>query len=166
MFFMKEYQPNSHAGSYTIWIFIFVYYSSWPGAGAETSTFRLQLRLRPKVPAPCGSGYTTLVIRYKKREVRSLRCLEWICNRELELCFHLYPNIYISRQRIWNSCLVHWEEGLWCALIKCTLGSGKSKKGWEFGGEGTREQWGTRGVSFRATWDWGGQFLSHLEGAK
>jgi hypothetical protein len=22
------------------------------------------------------------------------------------------------------------------------LGSGKSKKGWEFGGEGTREQWG------------------------
>ncbi len=55
---------------------------------------------------------------------------------------------------------------LWCALIKYTLDSGKSKKGWEFGGEGTREQWGTRGVSLRATWDWGGQFLSHLEGAK
>jgi hypothetical protein len=27
-----------------------------PGAGAETSIFRLQ----PKVPAPCGSGSTTL----------------------------------------------------------------------------------------------------------
>ncbi len=25
MFFMKEYQPNSHAGFYTIWIFIFFY---------------------------------------------------------------------------------------------------------------------------------------------
>ncbi len=46
MFFIKEYQPNSHAGFYTIWILIFIYYSSWPGA--ETSTFRLQ----PKVPAP------------------------------------------------------------------------------------------------------------------
>jgi hypothetical protein len=23
---MKEYQPNAHAGSYTIWIFIFIYY--------------------------------------------------------------------------------------------------------------------------------------------
>ncbi len=28
-------------------------------AGAETSTFRL--RLQPKVPAPCGSGSTTLI---------------------------------------------------------------------------------------------------------
>jgi hypothetical protein len=26
MFFMKEYQPNSHAGSYTKWILIFIYY--------------------------------------------------------------------------------------------------------------------------------------------
>jgi hypothetical protein len=26
------------------------------------------------------------------------------------------------------------------ALIKCTLSSGKPKKGWEFGGEGIREQ--------------------------
>jgi hypothetical protein len=52
------------------------------------------------------------------------------------------------------------------ALIKCTLSSGKPKKGWEFGGEGAREQWGTKGVSLRATWDEGGQFLSQLEGAK
>jgi hypothetical protein len=39
------------------------------------------------------------------------------------------------------------------ALIKRTLSSGKPKKGWEFGGEGTREQWGTKGISLRATWD-------------
>jgi hypothetical protein len=32
-------------------------------------------------------------------------------------------------------------------LIKYTLSSGKPKKGWEFGGEGPREQWGTKGVS-------------------
>jgi hypothetical protein len=46
MFFMKEYQPNSHAGFYTIWIFIFIYYLSWPGAGSRSRnfTFRLQLR--------------------------------------------------------------------------------------------------------------------------
>jgi hypothetical protein len=29
MFFMKEYQPNSHAGFYTKWILIFIYYLSW-----------------------------------------------------------------------------------------------------------------------------------------
>jgi hypothetical protein len=39
------------------------------------------------------------------------------------------------------------------ALIKYTLSLGKPKKEWEFGGEGTREQWGTKGVSLRATWD-------------
>jgi hypothetical protein len=39
------------------------------------------------------------------------------------------------------------------ALIKRTLSSGIPKKGWEFGREGTREQWGTKGVSLRATWD-------------
>ncbi len=26
VFFMKEYQPNSHAGFYTKWILIFIYY--------------------------------------------------------------------------------------------------------------------------------------------
>ncbi len=55
--FMIEYLSNSHAGFYTMWILIFIYYLSWPGAGAETSTFRL----RPQVPAPCGSGSTTLL---------------------------------------------------------------------------------------------------------
>jgi hypothetical protein len=62
MFFMKEYQPNSHAGFYSIWILIFFTTQAdpEPGAGAETSTFRL--RLQPKVPAPCGSGSTTLLI--------------------------------------------------------------------------------------------------------
>jgi hypothetical protein len=63
-------------------------------------------------------------------------------------------------------CLVYWEEGLQCALIKCTLGSGKSKKDWEFGGKGTREQGGTRGASLQATREGGGRFLSQLEGAK
>jgi hypothetical protein len=46
-------------------------------------------------------------------------------------------------------CSGHWEEGLRCALIRCTLGSGKSEKGWDFGGEGTREQWGTKGVVYK-----------------
>jgi hypothetical protein len=63
MFFMKEYQPNAHAGSYTIWIFIFIYYLSWSRDGAETSIFQLQQQLRPKVLAPCGSGSTTLIRR-------------------------------------------------------------------------------------------------------
>jgi hypothetical protein len=50
-------------------------------------------------------------------------------------------------------CVVYWEEGCDVALIKCTLSSGKPRKGWEFGREGTREQWGTKGISLRATWD-------------
>ncbi len=54
---MKDYRPYAHARSYSIWIFIFIYYFSWPGA--ETAIFRLQLQ--PKVPAPCGSGSTTLI---------------------------------------------------------------------------------------------------------
>ncbi len=52
MFFMIEYQPNSHAGFYTKLILIIVYYLSWPGAGAETSAFRLQLQLKVPAPAP------------------------------------------------------------------------------------------------------------------
>jgi hypothetical protein len=39
------------------------------------------------------------------------------------------------------------------ALIKCTSGPGKPRRGWNFGGEGTRARWGTRGVSLQATWD-------------
>jgi hypothetical protein len=65
-----------------------------------------------------------------------------------------------------DNCSGYWEGGLRCALIRCTLGSGKSEKGWDFGGEGTRGQWGTKGNSLQATWDRGGRFLSQLEGAK
>ncbi len=57
-------------------------------------------------------------------------------------------------------------KGFVMRLIKCTLGSGKPRVGWDFGGEGTREQWGTKGSSLQATRDQGGQFLSQLEGAK
>jgi hypothetical protein len=46
MFSMKEYQPNSHAGFYTIWIFIFIFYSSWPGAGARSRSRNFD------IPAP------------------------------------------------------------------------------------------------------------------
>ncbi len=75
-----------------------------------------------------------------------------------DLFFHnISTNLY---------CSGYWEGGLWCALIKCTLGPGKSEKGWDFGGEGTREQWGTKKSSLQATWDRGGRFLSQLEGAK
>ncbi len=55
------------------------------------------------------------------------------------------------------SYIVHvlYTEGWVCdvALIEYTLGPGKPKKGWDFGSEGTRGQWGTKGVSLRATWD-------------
>ncbi len=51
-------------------------------------------------------------------------------------------------------------------LIKCTLGSGKPREGWEFGGEGTKGAMGDKGSSLQATWDGGGRFLSQLEGAK
>ncbi len=34
------------------------------------------------------------------------------------------------------------------ALIKCTLSSGKPKKGWDFGGEGTRSNGGQRGLVY------------------
>jgi hypothetical protein len=64
--------------------------------------------------------------------------------------------------------LLFWilGKGFVMRLIKCMLGSGKPKEGWEFGGQGTREQWGTKGSSLQATWDRGGRFLSQLEGAK
>jgi hypothetical protein len=76
-------------------------------------------------------------------------------------------NQYVaSENSVSSKCSGYWEGGLRCALIRCMLGSGKSEKGWDFGGEGAREQWGTKGSSLRATWDRGGLFLSHLEGAK
>jgi hypothetical protein len=61
MFFMKEYryQPNLHAGFYTIWILIFFTNQADPEPKLPT----LRLRLQPKVPAPCGSGSTTLPLR-------------------------------------------------------------------------------------------------------
>jgi hypothetical protein len=51
--------------------------------------------------------------------------------------------------------IVLYTEGWVCdvALIECTLSPGKSKRGWDFGSEGTGGQWGTKGVSLRATWD-------------
>jgi hypothetical protein len=54
-----------------------------------------------------------------------------------------------------QAVIVLYTEGWVCdvALIECTLSPGKSKKGWDFGREGTRGQWGTKGVSLRATWD-------------
>jgi hypothetical protein len=45
-------------------------------------------------------------------------------------------------------CLVYWEEGLGCALIKSTLGLGKPERAENLGGEGTREQWGTKGIVY------------------
>ncbi len=48
-FFMKEYQPSSHAGFYTIWILIFIYYSTWPGAGNRSRNLDIP------APAPAKS---------------------------------------------------------------------------------------------------------------
>ncbi len=53
------------------------------------------------------------------------------------------------------SIIVLYTEGWVCdvALIEYSWVRGKSKEGWEFGREDTRGQWGTKGVSLRATWD-------------
>jgi hypothetical protein len=50
---------------------------------------------------------------------------------------------------------VLYTEGWICdvALIEYTLSPGKPKKGWDFRREGTKGQWGTKGVSLQATWD-------------
>jgi hypothetical protein len=62
--------------------------------------------------------------------------------------------IFLDQQRD-VVVIVLYTEGWVCdvALIEYTLGPGKPKKGWDFGKEGTRGQWGTKGVSLRATWD-------------
>ncbi len=52
MFFVKEYQPNSHAGSYTILIFIFIYYLSWPAAWSRSRNFDIPA----PAPAPAKSS--------------------------------------------------------------------------------------------------------------
>ncbi len=78
--------------------------------------------------------------------------------------------MHIWATLVWNMlyiCVLY--TGSWVcdvALIEYTLGSGETQEGREFGREGTKGQWGTKGVSLRATWDWGGRFLSQLEGAK
>ncbi len=50
MYFLKEYQPNSHVGFYTIWILIFIYYLSWPGAGSRN------FDIPAPAPAPAKSS--------------------------------------------------------------------------------------------------------------
>ncbi len=78
------------------------------------------------------------------------------------------PNVFMKelQNNLPQGCNCAWSYGLGCngALIKCTLGLGKPKGGWNFGREGTGARWGTRGVSLQATWDWGGRFLSQLGG--
>jgi hypothetical protein len=55
--FMKEYRPNSHARSYSIWIFLFLYYFSWPGARSRSRNFDIP----PPAPGKSSdSGSTTL----------------------------------------------------------------------------------------------------------
>jgi hypothetical protein len=44
-----------------------------------------------------------------------------------------------------DTCLVYWEEGLGCVLIKSTLGPGNPGGEELGGGEDTRMQRGTRG---------------------
>jgi hypothetical protein len=63
---------------------------------------------------------------------------------------------------------VFWilERGLRRALIRCTLGSGKSEKGLGFWRGGHKGAIGNKGSSLQTTWDRGGRFLSQLEGAK
>ncbi len=48
-----------------------------------------------------------------------------------------------------QSCSGYWEGGLRCALIRCSLGPGKSEKGWDFGGEGTRGNGGQREIVYK-----------------
>jgi hypothetical protein len=74
----------------------------------------------------------------------------------------LDPNVHMYLQEPNNrgkllsiKLVVLYTEGWVCdvALIEYMLGPGKPKKGWDFGREGTRGQWGTKGFSLQATWD-------------
>ncbi len=60
--FMKEYQPNSHAGFYTKWILIFIYYLSWPGAGAGSRSRNFDISAPAPAPAK-SSGSMRLRLR-------------------------------------------------------------------------------------------------------
>jgi hypothetical protein len=87
----------------------------------------------------------------------------------LEICISFQEFCISNTRKIKpRKDLVLYTKGWVCdvALIGCTLSPGKSKRGWDFGREGTGGQWGTKGVSLQATWDWSGRFLSQLEGAK
>ncbi len=61
--------------------------------------------------------------------------------------------LFVYQVLLRSICTVLYTEGWVCdvALIEYTLGPGKPKKGWDLGREGTRGQWGTKGVSLRAT---------------
>jgi hypothetical protein len=50
---------------------------------------------------------------------------------------------------------VSYTENWVCDVspIKYPLSPGKPERGWDSGREGTRGQWGTKGVSLRTTWD-------------
>ncbi len=69
--------------------------------------------------------------------------------------FYIAIIFYVGSFLRWAILGVLYTEDWVCdvALIECTLSPGKSKRGWDFGREGTRGQWGTKEVSLRATWD-------------
>ncbi len=56
MFFIKEYQLNSHDGSYTKWILIFIYYLSWPGAGSQSQSQNFDILAPAPGPAKSSSS--------------------------------------------------------------------------------------------------------------
>ncbi len=60
--------------------------------------------------------------------------------------------------------LVGWVRNV--VLIKCIFGSGKPKRGRDFGGGGYNGQVREEGRSLRATWERGGRILSQKEGSK
>ncbi len=79
---MKEYQTNSHAGIYTIWISIYIYYLSWPGAGCRSRNF--------DIPAPCGSGSTTMVVTIK-------HCCADLCRLHWKYVLGVHTKYEVSR---------------------------------------------------------------------
>ncbi len=52
------------------------------------------------------------------------------------------------RRRKYQNCVVYWREGLRCRPNWMHVGHGKPKKGWDFGGKGSGEQWGTKGLVY------------------
>ncbi len=76
----------------------------------------------------------------------------------VHICYcNIFKNIFIvsllvNQCDLANTVIVLYTEEWVCdvALIKCTLSPGEPKGGWDFGGEGTRGQWGTKGVSLQS----------------